>query len=61
VLQNDNVASAIVGASRPEQVVDNVKASGVALEPDVLKGIDEALGDSIERDPAKTQSPKSPR
>jgi aryl-alcohol dehydrogenase-like predicted oxidoreductase len=61
VLQNDNVASAIVGASRPEQVVDNVKASGVALEPDVLKGIDEVLGDSIERDPAKTQSPKSPR
>jgi aryl-alcohol dehydrogenase-like predicted oxidoreductase len=61
VLQHDNVASAIVGASRPEQVVDNVKASGVALEPDVLKGIDEVLGDSIERDPAKTQSPKSPR
>jgi aryl-alcohol dehydrogenase-like predicted oxidoreductase len=61
VLQNDNVASAIVGASRPEQVVDNVKASGVALEPDVLKQIDEVLGDTIERDPAKTQSPKSPR
>ena len=61
VLQNDNVASAIVGASRPEQVEDNVKASGVVLEPDVLKQIDEVLGDTIERDPAKTQSPKSPR
>jgi aryl-alcohol dehydrogenase-like predicted oxidoreductase len=61
VLQNDNVASAIVGASRPEQVEDNVKASGVVLEPDVLKQIDEALGDKVERDPAKTQSPKSPR
>ncbi|HET6816799.1 MAG TPA: aldo/keto reductase family protein [Mycobacteriales bacterium] len=61
VLQNDNVASAIVGASRPEQVEDNVKAAGVVLEPDVLKQIDEALGDTVERDPAKTQSPKSPR
>jgi len=61
VLQNDNVASAIVGASRPEQVEDNVKASGVRLEPAVLKAIDDALGDAIERDPAKTQSPRSPR
>jgi aryl-alcohol dehydrogenase-like predicted oxidoreductase len=61
VLQNDNVASAIVGASRPEQVEDNVKASGVVLEPGLLKQIDEILGDAVERDPAKTQSPKSPR
>jgi aryl-alcohol dehydrogenase-like predicted oxidoreductase len=61
VLQNDNVASAIVGASRPEQVEDNVKAAGVTLEPDVLKRIDEVLGDSVERDPAKTRSPSSPR
>jgi aryl-alcohol dehydrogenase-like predicted oxidoreductase len=58
VLQNDNVASAIIGASRPEQVADNVGASGVRLEPDVLKRIDEALGDIVERDPAKTQSPQ---
>src|SRR3954452_22207419 len=61
VLQNDNVASAIVGASRPEQVVDNVKASGVKLEAAVLKQIDDVLGDAIERDPSKTQSPRSPR
>src|SRR4051812_25987128 len=61
VLQNDNVASAIVGASRPEQVVDNVKASGVKLEAAALKQIDDVLGDAIERDPAKTQSPRSPR
>jgi aryl-alcohol dehydrogenase-like predicted oxidoreductase len=61
VLQNDNVASAIVGASRPEQVEDNVKASGVVLEPGVIKQIDEVLGDTVERDPAKTQSPKSLR
>jgi aryl-alcohol dehydrogenase-like predicted oxidoreductase len=59
VLQNDNVASAIIGASRPDQVTDNVRASGVRLEPAVLKRIDEALGDRVERDPAKTQSPAS--
>jgi aryl-alcohol dehydrogenase-like predicted oxidoreductase len=61
VLANDNVASAIVGASRPEQVVDNVKASGVKLEAAVLKQIDDILGDQVERNPAKTQSPRSPR
>ena len=59
VLQNDNVAAAIIGASRPEQVTDNVGASGVRLEPDVLKRIDEALGDKVERDPSNTQSPPS--
>ena len=59
VLQNDNVAAAIIGASRPEQVADNVGASGVRLEPDVLKRIDEALGDVVERDASKTQSPPS--
>jgi aryl-alcohol dehydrogenase-like predicted oxidoreductase len=60
VLQNDNVAAALVGASRPEQVEDNIKASGVELEPEVLARIDAALGDVVERDPAKTYdvSPK---
>lgn len=60
VLQNDNVAAALVGASRPEQIADNVKASGVVLEDDVLARIDEALGDVVERDPRKTDdvSPK---
>ncbi|KPM54625.1 aldo/keto reductase [Frankia sp. CcI49] len=43
VLQNDNVASAIVGATRPEQVKDNVGASGVVLEPALLARIDKAL------------------
>ncbi len=56
VLQNPNVASAIIGASRPEQLADTVAASGVKLEADLLKAIDEALGPVIERDPAKTQS-----
>jgi aryl-alcohol dehydrogenase-like predicted oxidoreductase len=54
VLQNTNVAAAIIGATRPEQVHDNVKAAGVTLESDVMKRIDEALGDVVERDPAKT-------
>ncbi len=54
VLQNDNVASALVGASRPEQVADNVGAAGVKLDADVLSRIDEALGSVVERDPAKT-------
>ncbi|MFG6196686.1 aldo/keto reductase family protein [Nonomuraea sp. JJY05] len=59
VLQNPNVSSAIVGASRPEQVRDNVKAAGVKLEADVLKRIDDVLGPVVERDPAKTQSPST--
>jgi aryl-alcohol dehydrogenase-like predicted oxidoreductase len=57
VLQNSNVSAAIVGASRPEQVRENVKASGVRLDADLLKAIDDALDPVAERDPAKTQSP----
>ena len=44
-------------AFRPEQVSENVKAAGVRLEPALLEEIDRVLGDVIERDPAKTQSP----
>ncbi|HYY12295.1 MAG TPA: aldo/keto reductase family protein [Kineosporiaceae bacterium] len=54
VLQNDNVASAIIGASRPEQVHENVKAVGVTIPPGLLARIDETLGDIVERDPART-------
>ena len=61
VLQNHNVASAIVGASRPEQVVDNAKAAGVRLEQATLKQIDDVLADVIQRDPKLTQSPQTPR
>ena len=57
VLQNPNVSAAIIGASRPEQVTENVKASGVRLEPALLKQIDEILDPVVERDPSKTQSP----
>ena len=54
VLQNDNVAAALVGASRPEQVRDNVKAAGVRLEPELMARIDDVLGDVVVRDPALT-------
>lgn len=54
VLANDNLAGAIIGASRPEQVAENVKASGVRLSSEVMQRIDEVLGDIVERDPAKT-------
>jgi aryl-alcohol dehydrogenase-like predicted oxidoreductase len=57
VLQNENVAGAIVGASRPEQLADSVAASGLALQPDVLAAIDEVLGDVVERNPDLTLSP----
>jgi aryl-alcohol dehydrogenase-like predicted oxidoreductase len=58
VLQNPNVSSAIIGASRPEQVQENVKASGVKLGADVMRRIDEVLGALAERDPARTASPE---
>src|SRR4051794_2603119 len=58
VLQNPNVASAIVGASRPEQVRDNVKAAGVKLDAATLRRIDDVLGDMIVRDPKRTGSPE---
>src|SRR3954469_2057227 len=57
VLQNRNVAAAIIGASRPEQVRDNAKAAGVKLDDTIMKRIDDALGDIVERDPKKTVSP----
>jgi aryl-alcohol dehydrogenase-like predicted oxidoreductase len=57
VLANDNVAGAIVGASRPEQVESNAAASGVTLDDDVLAKVDEALGDIPTTDPSQTKSP----
>jgi aryl-alcohol dehydrogenase-like predicted oxidoreductase len=57
VLQNPNVSAAIIGATRPEQVRENVKASGVRLDPQVLRRIDDVLGDAVRRDAALTTSP----
>ncbi|SER97175.1 Predicted oxidoreductase [Pedococcus cremeus] len=54
VLQNENVASAIIGASRPEQVSENVKASGVTIPAELMAKVDDALGAVVERDPART-------
>jgi aryl-alcohol dehydrogenase-like predicted oxidoreductase len=60
VLQNDNVAAALVGASRPEQVHDNVKASGVRIPADAMAQIDAAIGSVVQSDPALTAA-NSPR
>src|SRR4029077_1484053 len=49
VLRQDNVASAIGGASRPEQVRANASASGIALSEDALAAVDEALAEVIQR------------
>jgi aryl-alcohol dehydrogenase-like predicted oxidoreductase len=57
VLQNPVVSAAIIGASRPEQVRENVKAAGVRLDPGLMRRIDETLAPVIKRDPARTQSP----
>src|SRR5215813_13604739 len=59
VLQNPNVSAAIVGATRPEQVRENARASGVRLDPGLMRRIDEILGPAIIRDPALTSSPAS--
>jgi aryl-alcohol dehydrogenase-like predicted oxidoreductase len=59
VLQNPNVSAAIIGASRPEQVTENVKAAGVKLEDEALKRIDDILDSVVERDPGKTRSPRT--
>jgi aryl-alcohol dehydrogenase-like predicted oxidoreductase len=54
VLQNDNVAAALIGASRPEQVKENVKAAGVTIPGELMAHIDQILGDTVETDPGKT-------
>ncbi|MEL0237118.1 MAG: aldo/keto reductase family protein [Aquiluna sp.] len=58
VLQNDNVSAAIVGASRPEQISSNVKAAGVKLPAEIMKKVDEILGDVVVTDPNNTKSPE---
>jgi aryl-alcohol dehydrogenase-like predicted oxidoreductase len=61
VLQNPNVAAAIIGASKPKQIVENVVAAGVVLPADVMARIDDALGDVVVRNPMLTaqNSPKA--
>lgn len=57
VLQNGNVASAICGASRPEQVTENVKAAGVSLDADLLTEVDSILLGAVESNPGIDQTP----
>jgi aryl-alcohol dehydrogenase-like predicted oxidoreductase len=52
VLQNDNVASAITGGSRPDQVISNAAVAGRKLSPETMAGIDSTLGSVIESDRA---------
>ncbi|HEX3795873.1 MAG TPA: aldo/keto reductase family protein [Acidimicrobiales bacterium] len=59
VLQNENVSSAIVGASRPEQIAENVKALDVVLEPDFVEAIEAALAPTTLFDPGFTLSPET--
>jgi aryl-alcohol dehydrogenase-like predicted oxidoreductase len=54
VLQRPGVSAAIIGATRPEQVTENVKAVGVRLDEDLMRRIDDVLDSVVERDPAKT-------
>ena len=56
-LQNKNVSAVIMGATKPAQVKENVKASGVKLEHDVMAKIDAVLGSLPETDPSKNESP----
>lgn len=58
VLQNPNVSSAIIGATKPAQIKENVKAAGVKLDQAIMTEIDMVLKDVITTDPAKTLSPK---
>ena len=57
VLQNKNVSSAIMGATKPAQVKENVKASGVKLAPETMRAIDRVLGMLPETDPSLNESP----
>ncbi|WP_127573808.1 aldo/keto reductase family protein [Georgenia faecalis] len=59
VLQNDNVSAAIIGASRPEQVAENVRASGVEIPEELMARIDTVLGDKVVRDPSLTTVPEA--
>ncbi len=59
VLQNPNVSSAIVGASKPEQISSNIAAAGVKIPADVMEKVSEILGSFVVTDPAETVSPEA--
>jgi aryl-alcohol dehydrogenase-like predicted oxidoreductase len=57
VLRNDNVASAIIGATRPSQVEENARAADLTLDDDLVAAIDEVLATTVLRDASMTASP----
>jgi aryl-alcohol dehydrogenase-like predicted oxidoreductase len=57
VLQNQNVAAAIVGASRPDQISSNIAAAGKTIPAEIMTKVDEVLAGSIITDPELTKSP----
>jgi aryl-alcohol dehydrogenase-like predicted oxidoreductase len=59
VLQNQNVAAAIVGATRPDQIASNIAAAGKVIPADVMIQVDQVLEGSIISDPALNKSPET--
>jgi aryl-alcohol dehydrogenase-like predicted oxidoreductase len=59
VLQNENVASAIVGATRPDQITSNIEAVGVEIPKDVMNQVSEILSPVAVFDPRETKSPEA--
>lgn len=59
VLQNDNVASAIVGATRPDQITSNIEAVGVEIPADVMNQVSDILSPVAVFDPRETKSPEA--
>ena len=57
VLTQPGISAAIIGATRPEQVIDNVRASGLTLDAATCTRIDDVLGSVVNRNPADTRSP----
>jgi aryl-alcohol dehydrogenase-like predicted oxidoreductase len=58
VLQNQNVSSAILGATRPEQIAENVTALDIDLEPDFVAALEKVLAPATQVDPGLTISPE---
>jgi len=59
VLSHQGISAAIIGATRPEQVKENVKALDVQLDPELTRAIEEVLEPIVRRDPALTESPST--
>jgi len=59
VLQNKNIAAAIVGASKPEQIASNIAAAGVEIPSATMESVDKILGNSIVKDPELSKSPET--